>query len=60
MGQKPKEMILVLENGEMIGISKRWCGETKRRFEEYLGIAEDKEEIVENEGPFLDKKRRQL
>lgn len=51
---------MVLENGEMIGISKRWCGETKRRFEEYLGIAEDKEEIVENEGPFLDKKRRQL
>lgn len=59
-GTKTQRDVLVLENGEMIGISKRWCGETKRRFEEYLGIAEDKEEIVENEGPFLDKKRRQL
>ena len=36
-GIKTQRDGLVLENGEMIGISKRWCGETKRRFEEYFG-----------------------
>lgn len=39
-GTKTQRDVLVLENGEMIGISKRWCGETKRRFEEYFGNGE--------------------
>ena len=40
-GSKIQRDVLILENGEMIAVSKRWYGKTKRRYTEYFGEREN-------------------
>lgn len=40
-GSKTQRDVLVLENGETIAVSKRWYGETKKRYTEYFGEREN-------------------